>query len=231
MYNVAVERSAGWSGIAFIVLVLVAAFLPGPPPTPDTPASTVGAWLDAHHAMWMLGAWLAFPSVAFFLWWLVQLRAYLRLVPQVDDGLPTYMLSGGIVAAAVVVLIATVQIVMGLRPSAALGPQVIQALFDLFNAGGAMIFIPTTIVVFAASHSGRRHASLPAALVYFGYVTAIGAAISTLSIFTTTGFLAIGGLGTIIIGLLPFAIWVIWTSAVLIRTPRAGESGASAART
>lgn len=222
MYNVAVERSAGWSGIAFIIIVLVAAFLPGALPPPDTPVATVGAFVDAHHAMWMLAAWLTFPAVAFFLWWLIQLRAYLRLVPQIDDGLPTYMLAAGIVAAAIVIVTATVQVVLGLRPSTDRGPQTIGLLFDTFNAFGAMIFIPSAVTVFAASHSGRRHQSLPAGLVYLGYLATVGCAIATLSVFWTSGFMAVGGLGTVVIGLLPFAIWVIWTSIVLIRAPRSG---------
>jgi hypothetical protein len=228
MYNVAVERSAGWSGIAFIIIVIVAAFLPGAPPPPDAPAATVGAFIDGHHAMWMLAAWLNFPAVSFFLWWLIQLRAYLRLVPQIDDGLPTYMLAGGVAAAAIVIVVATVQIVLGMRPSAERSPQVIAMLYDAFNAFGATIFIPTAVVLLAGSHSGRRHQSLPAGLAYFGYLAAVGAAISTLSVFSTSGFMAIGGIGTIVLGLLPFAVWVIGTGLVLIRAPRAGEAPARA---
>jgi hypothetical protein len=224
MYNVAVERSAGWSGIAFIVIVIVAAFLPGAPPPPDATAATVGAFIDAHHAMWMLAAWLTFPAVAFFLWWLVQLRAYLRLVPQVDDGLPTYMLAGGIVAAAIVLVAAIVQAVLGLRLSTDRGPQLISLLYDTFSACGAFIFVPSVIVVLAASHSGRRHESLPSGLVYFGYLTAVGEVVATLSVFFTSGFMAIGGIGTVVLGLLPFAIWVIWASVVLIRAPRSGSA-------
>ena len=223
MYNTAVERSAGWSGIAFIIIVIVAAFLPGAPPPPDAPPLTVGAFIDAHHAMWMLAAWLTFPAVAFFLWWIVQLRAYLRLVPQTDDGLPTYMLVGGVVAAAIVIVTATIQIVLGMRPSAERSPQVVGMLYDSFNAFGAMIFIPSAVVLLGASHSGRRHQSLPAGLAYLGYLATVGCAIATLSVFSTSGFMAIGGIGTLIIGLLPFAIWVIWTSVVLIRAPRAGS--------
>lgn len=220
MYNVAVERSAGWSGIAFIIIVIVAAFLPGALPPPDTSPADVGAFIDAHHAMWMLAAWLNFPAVAFFLWWLIQLRAYLRLVPQIDDGLPTYMLAGGVVAAAIVIMIGTVQIVLGMRLSTERTPQIIGMLYDTFNALGAMIFIPSAVVVLAGSHSGRRHSSLPAPLVYLGYLATLGSAIATLSVFSTSGFMAIGGVGTLIIGLLPFAIWVIGVSIVLIRVPR-----------
>lgn len=224
MYNERMERSAGWSGIAFIVVVLVAAFLPGPPPTPDTPVATVSAWLDAHHFLWVLSGWLIYPGVLFYLWWVVQLRAFLRLAPQLDDGLPTYMLVGAILGAAIVTLIATDQIVLGLRPSSVLGPAIVQLLFDTFNALGAMVFIPTTILVFAASHSGLRHSSIPKALAYLGYLTCVGCAVSTLSVFSATGFMAIGGIGTVLMGLLPFTIWVLWVSAVMIRAPRSGQS-------
>ncbi len=225
MYNVAVERSAGWSGIAFIIIVIVAAFLPGSPPPPDAAPADVAAFIDAHHAMWMLAAWLTFPAIAFFLWWLIQLRAYLRLVPQIDDGLPTYMLAGGVVAAAIVIVTATVQVVLGMRLSTDRTPQIVGMLYDSFNALGAMIFIPSTIVVFAGSHSGRRHRSLPAGLAYFGYLATIGCAVATLSVFSTNGFMATGGIGTILIGLLPFAIWVIAVSVVLIRSPRSAPAG------
>ncbi len=223
MYNVRVERSAGYAGIAFIVLVIVAALLPGTPPTPAAPASDVATFLDAHRSVWLFCGWLGLPAVAFFLWFIVQLRAYLRLVPQLDDGLPTYLFAGGVVGGMVALLLSLVQIVLGFRSSAELGLPAIRVLYDVFNAGGALIFLPTSVIVFAASHSGRRHKSLPGGLVIMGYIATAGAIISTLSVFFATGFLAMGGLGTLIIGLLPFTIWTIWTSIVLIRTPR-GES-------
>ncbi len=224
MYNVAVERSAGWSGIAFIIIVIVAAFLPGASPPPDASAADIGAFIDAHRTMLTLSAWLTFPAVAFFLWWLVQLRAYLRLVPQIDDGLPTYMLAGGVVASAIVIVTATVQVVLGMRPSTERTPQIVSMLYDTFNAFGGTIFIPSAIVLLAGSHSGRRHGSLPAPLAYFGYLATIGSAIATLSVFSTSGFMAVGGIGTLVIGLLPFGIWVIAVSVVLIRAPRGSET-------
>ena len=225
MYNVHVERSAGYSGIAFILLVLVGAFLPGTPPTPDAPASDVAMFLDTHRSTWLFAGWLGFPAAAFFLWFIVQFRAYLRLVPQLDDGLPAYLLTGGIVAGVIALLLSLVQIVMGFRPSAELGLPAIRVLYDIFNAGGALIFLPTSIIVFAASQSGRRHNSLPGGLVILGYVATAGAVISTLSVFFASGFFVMGGFATLILGLLPFAIWTIWASIVLIRAPR-GEKTA-----
>jgi hypothetical protein len=225
MYNVRVERSAGYAGIAFIILVIVAALLPGTPPAPDAPAGDVAAFLEVHRSMWLLSGWLGLPATAFFLWFIVQLRAYLRLVPQLDDGLPTYLLTGGVTAAALALLLSLVQIVMGFRPPSEFGQPAIRVLYDIFNSAGAVISLPTSIVTFAASQSGRRHNSFPGGLVVLGYIATIGALISTLSVFVPNGFFVMGGLGTLILGLLPFTIWVVWASVVLIRIQR-GETAA-----
>ena len=225
MYDVRVERSAGYAGIAFIIIVIAAALLPGLPPPPDASIGTVDAFLDAHHTMWMFSSWLVVPEGVFFLWFIVQLRAYLRLVPQLDDGLPTYLLAGGVFGAVVGGLAGLDQLLLGFRPPAYIGDPIVQTLFDAFNGLGTLIFIPTMIMTFAASQSGRRHGSLPSGLVLLGYVATLGAAVSTLTVFWKTGFFAMGGLATLVLGLLPFSIWVIWSSLVLIRAPRSGQTG------
>lgn len=226
MYDVHVERSAGYAGIAFVVLVLLGSFLPGVPPPPDAAPATVGAYLDAHRTMWQVAGWLVFPQLAFFLWFVVQLRAYLRLAPQIDDGLGTYLLVGGIVAAGFAALIGVSQVVLGFRAATDLGLPAIRVLYDIFNAAGALILGPAAIMMVAASNSGRRHASLPSGLVLLGYIAAIGAIVGTLSVFFQSGFLAMGGIGSVIVGLLPFALWILWSSIVLIRAPRSGEKAA-----
>ena len=222
MYDVHVERSAGYAGIAFIITVILAAFLPGAPPPPDASATVVGAFLDGHHFTWMLSGWLVFPEAAFFLWFIVQLRAYLRLAPQIDDGLGTYFMLGGILGVTLATLLGIIQLVLGFRPSAELGLPAVRVLYDAFNAAGAMILGPTAVMMVAASQSGRRHKSLPSGLVVLGYIGAVGCIVATLTVFYPTGFFAMGGLATLIFGLLPFTLWVLWSSVVLIRAPRGG---------
>ncbi|MBV8117813.1 MAG: hypothetical protein JOZ01_07525 [Candidatus Eremiobacteraeota bacterium] len=215
------ERSAGFAGLAFVVLVLVVGFLPGVPPASNAAPAEIAAFFDAHRTVMLFSAWLSWPLAALFLWFAVQLRAFLRLAPQVDDGLPTYMFAAALLATAVTFVSATFQVALVFHPAANLGDPLVRALYDGFNASGtALLLGPVAIMVFAASHSGRRHASLPAALVYFGYLTALLDALSSLSVFFTDGFLALGGVGELALGLLPFAVWVVWTSVVLIRAPR-----------
>jgi hypothetical protein len=224
MVTTRVERSGGWAGIAFVIVTLIGAFAPGVPPTPDATPAQIGAYVDGHHLQWLLAAWLIFPGMAFYYWWLVQLRGYLRLAPGTDDGLPAYLFAGGIALGLMAMLVAVDQIVLGFQPSAALDGAAITLLWDVFNGLGVILFVPAAIVALACSHSGRRHGSLPGALVFWGYVTAAGCGLSTLTLFSRTGFTAMAGTGTFLAGLLPFAVWVIWTSIVLIRHPRGGEN-------
>jgi|SRR5579884_1179563 len=224
MYNQRVERSAGYAGILFIVLIFVQIFAPGiPPPSESTPAD-IGAFMAAHRTAWLFANWLTFPVVVLFLWFAVQLRAFLRLAPQVDDGLPTYALAGAIATAGAEVVWASISMTLAFHPASALGDNVVRALYDVNNLLGAMFTAPLVATMFATSHSGRRHGSLPAALVWWGYLSALLMGISTLSIFFTDGFLALAGVGALAIGFLPFAVWTVWISIVLIRVPR-GVSG------
>jgi len=98
MYNVRVERSAGYAGSAFVVIPAIGLFLYGIPPLSTWPAGAIADFVLVHRGLWLFGAWLTLPESAFFFWFIVQLRAYLRMVPGLDDGLPSYMLMAGVAA-------------------------------------------------------------------------------------------------------------------------------------
>ena len=221
MYNQHVERSAGFAGIAFVIVLALAAALPGTPPLAAAAPREIGDYIATHRIMWLISAWLALPLAAFFLWFVVQLRAFLRLAPQIDDGLPTYMLAAGVIAAAMLLVLASLQAAMTYPTSA--GPAetlIVRALFYAFNEVATLLFMPLSVMVLATSQSGRRHASLPKEHVLFGYLTGLLLAVASLSIFYPGGFLALGGIGAAAIGLVPFGAWVVWTSLALIRAPR-----------
>jgi len=152
------------------------------------------------------------------MWFIVQLRAYLRLVPGLDDGLPTYMLTAAIGAGTIPPVTAMLQAVLGFRPQD-IGLISVRLLFDTYTMCSVFIFIPLTIMTFAASHSARRHATFPIWLVYLGYVASIGAAVKTLSVFFTRGFMELGGVGSMIFGIAPLMIWLLAVSLVLIKLP------------
>jgi len=217
-----VQRSAGYAGIAFLIAGLLSTLLTWPPPQPAAPAADIAAYLATRHLPWMISAWLAFPGVAFFLWFLVQLNVCLRLAPgAAEDGLPAYMLGAGVVASVLILVVALIETVLGSRPVGEIAPSSLATLWDFLNGGDAVFLMPVAIMLFAAAHSAGRHASMPIWAVLWGYLAAVGCAVGASSIFFRVGFLEIGGLGVLLVGGVPFAIWIVMASIVLIRGPKA----------
>jgi hypothetical protein len=218
MYNVHMQRSAGWSGIVFIVLAIVGAILPGAPPPGTETGQSLVAYLDAHRSAWLFGGWLVFPQTVFFVWFVVGLRNYLQGAPAGDDTLPLYALIGGILSAGVALIAGGIQIALGFVPAADLGPNVVKALYVVWLiAGTPLIFMPTTVLTFASGHCLRRQASAPKWLAAVSYVTAIVCALATLTAFSNTGAMSPSGIA----GYVPFfvlVIWVVSTSVVLVRS-------------
>src|SRR5580692_10371334 len=77
MENVHAERSAGWSVLCYVAVLVIATFLNSGMPGMDVKPSDAALAFDQHRFSLLLGAWLTFPAVAFFLWFLVGLRTYL----------------------------------------------------------------------------------------------------------------------------------------------------------
>ncbi len=215
MHSVRAERSAGWSGLAFLVVLVLSIFVPGGA-APDLSAApaTIGTYFTAHHQGLLISAWLGLPSVAFFLWFAVGVRAHLAHAPGAADGLPLYALSGAIVTAAAALMSAVVLCVL---VQTSIPPDDLPAWWGLYNLLGYGIAIGSLIFVFAAAHSMKRHGSASALMALFGYVAALGGVISTFSIFFPSGPMSFSGWVTLLLGLGLFAIWVIAASFWLIR--------------
>ena len=226
MYNIHAERSAGYAGIAFIVLAIIGAFVPGVfPPLASAPAD-LAAYVDAHRTMLVLGAWISFPASAFFLWFIVGLRAYLRQTRGQDEGLPTYALAAGVVTVAVAIFGALFQLVLGFEGSATLGRDGVVTMYAATSLSGALTTCPLAIFVIACALSMRRHHSAPAWLVNLGYLTFAGSAVASLSVFFSSGSMAPNGIVSLVLGFLLFAIWIVATSLTLIMN--AGKQAATA---
>src|SRR6516162_5434729 len=108
--NVHAERSAGYSCLCFVLLTVASLFLTGLTlPDLTTKPTDLAAYISLHRLGLLWGAWLTFPAVAFFLWFLVGLRAYLREAPGRQEGLPAFAFAAGILAAGVALLTAFLQ--------------------------------------------------------------------------------------------------------------------------
>jgi len=217
VHNIHAERSAGWSGLAFLVVVIVASLLyGGSPPAANAGAAAIAAFLSAHQQMALIGAWLNIPATFFFLWFAVGVRAHLAHSAGPADGLPLYAISGAIVSAAIALLSAAV---LGVLLVAAVPADDLPGWWTLYMLlGGPILTAATVVFVFAAAHSMRRHGSASQGLALFGYLTAFGGILSTLSLVVRTGPMSATGWASIVLGLGLFAIWVIAASIWLIRS-------------
>jgi hypothetical protein len=210
-------RSAGWAGVLCVAAVAIALFVPGfPLPSAADSAAAVNTYLDAHRAAWMLGAWLTFPELVFFFWFIGGLYAYLRNGAGRSDGLLLFMLAGAVGAVAAGLIATTLQIVLGIVPFADLGPAAVKALYVAWLVSGVpVLFMPLAAMLFAAAEGLRTHPSTPLWLAGLGYAAMLCCILATLTTFFTTGALALNGpIGYITFFV--FGAWTILTSIQLI---------------
>ncbi len=217
-YDVHMQRSAGWSAIAFAVVTTVGVAAGGIQPSLAAPGTAIDNYFVAHRAGLLFAAWLQVPAIAFWLWFVVGLRGYLRdAAKDANDGLATYMLLGGTMFAVVLLIDLGFSLAM-VYPPIALTPMAMKALYLPSQIFGLYAFIPGMIFAFATAHSMRRHRSGPPAVVLLGYAVAAVLACGTLTIFGRPGFFAVGGMLDMTAALLVL-IWVLLLGLVLIRRP------------
>ncbi len=233
MENVHAERSAGWSVLCYVALLVAATMLNNGMPSVDERGPTTALLIDSHRYALLFSAWLTFPAIGFFLWFLVGLRSYLSNAPGRQEGLPTFAMIAGILMTAFSLFAVSLETVALYVSPDTYSRNGLEAIYNafIFTQGG-LGYAPVAIFLFAAAHSMRRHDSAPRWLALLGYVAAAGAAIATLSIFftATDSFMAPGQLGPGVLGAVPTAVWLVATGLVLIQSRRgSGSSSTSAA--
>ena len=211
-------RSAGWAGIFCVAAVAIALFIPGfPLPSGADSGATVSAFIDAHRAAWLLGAWLTFPEFAFFLWFIIGLRTYLLTAGDVDDGLMLYMFAGAISTVAAGLIATTLQIVLGVVPTSDLGPVGVRTLYLGWLASGVpVLFMALAVTLFGAAAGLQVHRSAPAWLAGLAYAATLLCVLGTATTFFVSGPLAMSGA----VGYLAFFAFAAWTLLTGIRLLR-----------
>ena len=210
MTNLHAQHSKGWSGLAFVVLLIVTTVLIGIPPAANAGPFAVSGYLNAHRNGLVVSGWLTFPIGAFFLWFTVGLASYLRRNAAQDEGLPTYALvSGTFVVVGAWIGSALVTALAFIMPPGGGGLSFVWAVQSLVN--GAYLSMALAIFLFASAHSMRRHTSAPAWMAWLGYLAALGQAFSSLGVLNPSGIAA----GNIILALVvPFVLFLIWMVVV-----------------
>ena len=203
--------------LCFVVVLVISVALLGPMPDLGTSAAYQAAYFQAHHGALLWSAWLTFPAAAFFLWFLVGLRAYLRSAPGRQEGLPDFAFASGIVLVVLAFVGAFFQSAVVYPPPQAYVPNGLAAVYVamIFTQSG-LGWAPVAIFLFAASHSMRRHDSAPAGLALLGYFAAFTAGVASFSPFFNEPPLSPTGLTTELLGGVPGMLWLIGTGFTLL---------------
>jgi hypothetical protein len=210
-------RLAGSAGIAGLLLLSIALFLPGLPPRTDEPTRKILSFALAHRSELLVGAFLT-PIALFGLLWM--LAGVWRLLAGSDQD---PLLLGGVLSGSLglVLVVASVGLVAGLVLEAARGHDLVLVRFvtdsaDIVTQIGLLL---AGGFVLASSLAGRARGALPDWLVGLGlFATLVIAATSLPAMIVSGGPWQAGGFGALA-GTGPL---IAWFAVVAIRMARSG---------
>jgi hypothetical protein len=218
-------RYAAWSGIGFVILVVLAFLVTPKPPASDASASEVLEYMVDHHSALHVVQLLFGAAVLLFIWFIGTLRATLGAAEGDQGRLAGTAYGGGLIAAAVLIVSFGLSATAALHP-AENGPQVTHALNDaaaLTLAVGA----PAVAVFFLGnSLSILRSGFLAPWLAWLGFAAAVFNAVGISAVFTDRGVFAADGFLGFFLGFVLFLAWFLAASILLVR--KLGDAGGAA---
>jgi hypothetical protein len=214
------ERLGGWAGIVFVVLVVVAGFLPGSPPNTSDSVGKISRYFVDKADEIRIVTYLGGLATIAVLFWLAALYRMLRRV-ETSPILPVAALAGGIVTTALVavggVIIGAVAI---LTLQSGIAPVNIRLFYVLGNnltlAGGFSIIV----LLLAASWAIVRSHVMPVWVAAIGAVDALLWVVGTGAVTSTKDFIFYFGFA----GFLGFALWALIVSIMMLRAPGAAPA-------
>lgn len=218
------ERLGAWAGIAFVVLVLVTALLPGSPPkTSDSVGKIAKFFVDKSDEIRIVTYVGGLATIAVLFW----LAALYRTLRRADSSpiMPVAALLGGVVTAA---LIGAGGIVMGtvaiIRLQNGISPLDIRFFYVLSNnlafAGGFSLIV---LLVAASAVIVRTHV-MPMWVAAIGGIDALLWLVGAGAVTSTKDFIFYIAFA----GFIVFAIWVLIVSIFMMRAHGAAPAEAPA---
>lgn len=220
------ERSDAAAGIAFVVLILIAAFVAGTPPKVTDPTPEVRKFLVDERDSLQAAAFFTGLAAIALLWFLGTLRAELRALEGGAGRLTEIAFGSGIALLALALAGAGLAVAPTLHAQQ-LNPSTLRALYDSQTYVYAMTAFPAAGLTAGSAAILLRTGALSRAAGVLGVVTAAVSVISGVALYgESDSFLSIGG-GIGFVSFLLFILWVLVTSVALLMGVR--EAGAAAA--
>jgi hypothetical protein len=218
-------RLGGAAGILFVIIGVVALFLPGTPPKADE-VSKIATYLTDKRGSILAANYLAGIAFVFFLFFVASLRLHLGAADRTGLRPGAVLLAGGVTATALVVAGNAVLNGAAFQVAGAGDTNLNHALYDVSNdlfvstGFGFAVFFGGAAMAIAATNA------LPGFLCPAGVVVAVLNAVVPVALFAKSGFFAIGGAFGIIVPLAS-VVWVLVASVAMLRpAPTADGAGA-----
>jgi hypothetical protein len=218
------RRLGGLVGIVFVVLGVVAVFLPGTPPKADE-VSKIATYFTDKRGSILAANYLTCLAFVFFLLFVGALRSQFGVVDRTGVRPGSAMLAGGVAAASMVIAGTAVLNGAVFQVASAGDANLNHALYDvandLFFASGfgfAAFFVGAAVAV---SVTG----ALPSAMAPAALVVALVNVVAGVGFFAKSGFFAIGGAFGFIVPLVTL-LWILAASIVMLRPVPIARAGA-----
>jgi hypothetical protein len=233
MGNRSFERLGAASGLAFVVLSLLSAFIYPQQPRSDSSAAVTLAWVHGHRVALQAGMIVALFAAGTLLWFAGYLRDALARFAGEGESLATLVFGGGIAVAVLSALAAmptALLAFMDAQPAGISDPALVRMLGDLntvlFSASSVM-----TAVFLLALGLGmlRREMAAP----WLGWVMLVVAAFNVVAVWVGVTFSSYHGKAWNVVGWGAFigflAVMLLTSISRLTRSGRVAARGPSIA--
>ena len=221
------RRLGGLAGIMFVVLAVVALFLPGTPPKADEFAKVTNYLADKRGSI-LASNYVLGVALVYFLIFVGALRNHLGAADRSNLRVGSPVLAGGAVAAAMI--LAGAAVINGAAFRVSGNADLNQALYYVGNDIFFMAGFGFAAFFVAAGMAIRVTGALPSALAPAAFVVGILSVVSAVGLFAKSGFFAIGGAFGFV-GPLLSLLWVLAASIVMMRAPAPAAASGSGATT
>jgi hypothetical protein len=220
------RRGAAMGGVG-IVLVLLALFLPGPPPRTDDTVAHLTATFVEKRRLFLVDTWVAAIGALAFIWFLAPLHDFLSR-DRDRRGLAAVAVVGGALAMTLILIGVAVTSGLVLNAAGMDDATVVRAFADTTNVLIELgkFGLAAMILASVAAAAGRPEIPRPAA--HLGDCAAVLLIVSALPpLLFDHGILQFGG-GVEVAAALPAALWLSWLSYALTRSGPAAAPAAEA---
>jgi hypothetical protein len=212
------ERAANWGGILFVVLVAVAAFIPGSPPKPSDGVGKIVKYFADHHDAVQWAGYIGALAVIPLLWWLGSVWRLMRINEGGSPRLTVSAFAGAVFAAAMATIGGVAVGAVALERNF-IGAQGLKFFYVLTGALTSATLIGIVVFVGSVSVVVLRTNALPRLLGWFGALVSLVAIVGAAATATDKDAIFFAGFA----GFIGFLLWVLATSILMMRA-KTGEA-------